>query len=69
MTVPTPAAHGDSHGGSGAVGKAIFAGFVALILLNGNMPANTQFALIIGIIAYFVVTKGSKGGSAPSAGH
>ena len=63
--------HGDSHAssGSGALGKAIFAGFLALILLNGNMPVNTQFALIIGIIAYFVISKGSKGGSAPADHH
>ena len=48
-------------GGNNAVGKAIGIGFLVLILANGNMPANTQFALIIGVAAYFVMTRKPKG--------
>jgi hypothetical protein len=55
---PAPAAKsGGDHGSGSSVGKAIFAGFIALILLNGNMPVNTQFALIIGLIAYLYFSK------------
>lgn len=56
--------HAPAAGGNNAAGKAIGIGFLVLILANGNMPANTQFALIAGIAAYFVISKGSK----PAAG-
>ncbi len=51
---PTPAPATPASGGR-SIGKAVMIGFLALIIINGNMPANTQFALIIGIAAYFLL--------------
>ncbi len=65
MSNPTPAAAtGDSS--MGPLGKAMILAFVVLALINGNMPANTQLALAVGVIAYFVFAKGGKS-AAPSA--
>lgn len=56
MSAPTPAAAtGDSS--MGPVGKAMILAFIVLALINGNMPANTQFALVIGVAAYFYFKK------------
>ncbi len=46
--------------GNGAAGKAIGIAFLVLILANGNMPGNTQFALIIGVIAYVAFSAKKK---------
>ena len=55
--------HGAAHGGGdNTIWKAVGIGFLVLILANGNMPANTQFALIAGIIAYVVISRGKKSG-------
>jgi hypothetical protein len=41
----------------GPLGKAMISAFIVLALINGNMPANTQFALVIGVAAYFFFKK------------
>ena len=46
-----------SEAGNGAAGKAIGVAFLVLILANGNMPANTQLALVVGVIAYMYFSK------------
>ena len=51
--------------GNGAAGKAIGIGFLVLVLANGNMPGNTQFALIIGVIAYFALSGKKKDSAHP----
>lgn len=57
---PAAKAGGEKSEGGGALGKAIGIGFLILILAKGTMPAETQFALIGGVIAYFVFSKPSK---------
>jgi hypothetical protein len=61
------ASHGGDHGGSGGsmspLAKAIIAGIIVLVLLNGNMPVNTQFALVVGVAVYLFATR-KKGGDA-----
>ncbi len=51
------------------VGKAIGAAVLFLVLVNGNMPDNTKFALIIGLIVYVIASRGGAGhGAAHAAG-
>jgi hypothetical protein len=60
MSDTSHAAPAAASTGNGAVGKAMGIGFLVLILANGNMPGNTQFALIIGVIAYVVLSRPKK---------
>lgn len=52
MSAPAP-----SSGGSNAVGAAIGAAVLILFLFNSPAPDTTKFAVIVGIIVFFVVSK------------
>ncbi|MDQ5957373.1 MAG: hypothetical protein QG614_348 [Patescibacteria group bacterium] len=47
-------------GGSNAIGVAIAAAFITLILLNNSTPDNTKFALVVALIAYAAVSGKEK---------
>ena len=58
MSAPA-AAHGAEEG-NGAIGKAIAAVFLVLFLMNNGAPDTTKMAVIVGVIVYLVVSRGSS---------
>ena len=54
---------GEASSGSGAGMKAAGIGFLVLILANGNMQPNAQLALVVGVIAYVVLSRKAASGA------